>query len=187
MRALMDASFDLRAGEVHAVTGENGAGKSTLIKVIVRVQRFGFGRACRVAVGRSAPDGRDCPRRYRFAAHADKGRAHLVAATGRGKGVLVDLIGTLKADGVGIVYITHRNSKVFAQSDRVTVLRGGPHMVTGETARLTRGDLIRAMVGSTVDQRAFGRRYRGFAGALVGARHCVGAGFARSLADWLTG
>ena len=42
VRALADASLDVRAGEIHALVGENGAGKSTLVGILT---------------GATAPDG----------------------------------------------------------------------------------------------------------------------------------
>jgi ribose transport system ATP-binding protein len=43
VRALQAVSFDVRAGEVHALVGENGAGKSTLIKVMTGVYQVDSG------------------------------------------------------------------------------------------------------------------------------------------------
>jgi ABC-type sugar transport system ATPase subunit len=44
VQAVRDASFDLRAGQIHALVGENGAGKSTLIKVLTGAHQPDGGR-----------------------------------------------------------------------------------------------------------------------------------------------
>ncbi len=43
VRALQNARFELRAGEVHALMGENGAGKSTMMKILAGIYQSDAG------------------------------------------------------------------------------------------------------------------------------------------------
>lgn len=60
---------------------------------------------------------------------------------------LFALIRRLKAEGVSIIYISHRLEEIFAIADRVTVLRDGALVATKNVADTDREDIIRMMVG----------------------------------------
>jgi ABC-type sugar transport system ATPase subunit len=73
-RALIDASLDIRPGEVHAMIGQNGSGKSTLIKTLAGYHRADPGAVAELggepfAIGHDVPDG------LRFV-HQDLGLVH---------------------------------------------------------------------------------------------------------------
>ncbi len=57
----------------------------------------------------------------------------------------------LRASGTGILYISHRLEELFHIADRVTVLRDGNTVGTGEMAGVTARELIRMMVGRDLD------------------------------------
>jgi ribose transport system ATP-binding protein len=60
---------------------------------------------------------------------------------------LFKIVRQLTADGVAIVYISHRIDEVMHLADRVTVFRDGRHVLTLPIADLTQERFIAAMVG----------------------------------------
>jgi ribose transport system ATP-binding protein len=66
---------------------------------------------------------------------------------GREVTLLFDRLRRLRAEGISIVFISHRLEEVFALCDRVTVLKDGELVATTEIAKVTRESLISMMVG----------------------------------------
>jgi galactofuranose transport system ATP-binding protein len=60
---------------------------------------------------------------------------------------LFRIIRVLRDDGVAVLFVTHFLEQVFEISDRVTVLRNGRRVGEHDTARLTRLELVSAMIG----------------------------------------
>ena len=64
---------------------------------------------------------------------------------------LFGVIAQLKAQGVAIVYVSHKMDEIFRLCDRVTVLRDGATIGTRAIGETDAADLIRMMVGRDVD------------------------------------
>jgi rhamnose transport system ATP-binding protein len=223
VRALRGVSFELNAGEVHALVGENGAGKSTLIRVMTGAERPDAGTlvvagsevghmdpsiartlgltaiyqqpalfpdltvAENIALGLEAAGLRsriDWTGRRRQATEllARVGAAldpdmpaselsmpeqqiiEIAKALGANARVVImdeptaslshhevqrlfDIVGRLREQGVGIIYISHRLDEVLAIADRITVLRDGETVATRPRAEVTAAALVAMMVG----------------------------------------
>lgn len=62
---------------------------------------------------------------------------------------LFDIIRKLKAQGIGIVFITHFLDQVYAISDRITVLRNGQQVGVFDTESLPKLELVAHMLGKS--------------------------------------
>lgn len=66
---------------------------------------------------------------------------------------LFDNIRRLQADGVGIIYISHRMDEIRRIANRVTVLRDGRCVATHDAAEVTPASMVREMVGHDLPER----------------------------------
>jgi simple sugar transport system ATP-binding protein len=67
---------------------------------------------------------------------------------------LFERVRRLREAGVGVLYISHHLEEIYEICDRVSVLRDGELVLSGDVADIGQGSLIAAMVGSAPPRRA---------------------------------
>jgi ribose transport system ATP-binding protein len=65
--------------------------------------------------------------------------------------LLFDLVATLKAKGLAIIFISHRLSEVFGIADRITILKDGQLVGTKDISEVSTEDVVYMMVGRALD------------------------------------
>ncbi|MBC7811516.1 MAG: sugar ABC transporter ATP-binding protein [Burkholderiales bacterium] len=65
---------------------------------------------------------------------------------------LFKIVRDLRAQGLSIIFVTHRLEEVHEICDRITVLRDGKNVGSANVADITTADIIRMMVGRSMDE-----------------------------------
>jgi ribose transport system ATP-binding protein len=68
---------------------------------------------------------------------------------------LFSIIGQLRDQGIGIIYISHRMDEVLMLADRITVLRDGRHVRDMTRAEASHDEIVAAMVGRQLSGQYF--------------------------------
>ncbi len=66
---------------------------------------------------------------------------------------LFEMIRMLKAQGIALIYISHKMDEIFTICDEISVLRDGHLVMTKDTADTDMNELIAAMVGRSLENR----------------------------------
>ncbi len=66
---------------------------------------------------------------------------------------LFEIMRTLRDQGIGLIYISHKMEEIFAISDYVTILRDGQYIGTKPTVELDMDKIIKMMVGRDLKNR----------------------------------
>jgi ABC-type sugar transport system ATPase subunit len=72
--------------------------------------------------------------------------------SGKEVALLFERLKALKAEGVAIIYISHRLEEIFEICDRVTVLKDGRFVTCRDVSEMDRGSLISLMVGRDMSE-----------------------------------
>ena len=90
--------------------------------------------------------------------------------------VLFDVIRQLKAEGVSVIFVSHKLDELYAVCDRVTIMRDGRTVRTAEMSGISKLELVASMLGRDIAQvaksaTAFGDRHGRIGEVVLAASH----------------
>jgi ribose transport system ATP-binding protein len=71
---------------------------------------------------------------------------------------LFELVARLKAQGISIIYISHRMEEVYRIADRITILRDGRNLLTERLTDVTPEQIVEGIVGQQIEGMAYQER-----------------------------